>query len=72
VSWSYRPYETEGESLYSSPVVHGDIVVVADRRGAAHGLTVRDGRVQWKVDVGAGSSVNSTAAAVDGLSGRSW
>jgi hypothetical protein len=66
VRWSYRPYETEGESVYSSPVVHGEHVIVADRRGTAHAVSIRTGRVRWTSDVGVGSSVNSTAADVAG------
>jgi hypothetical protein len=62
VRWSYRPYATEGESVYSSPVVFGQLVIIADRRGIAHALSVRSGRVRWTSDVGSGSSVNSTAA----------
>jgi hypothetical protein len=62
VLWSCRPYATENETIYSSPVISGAFVVIADRRGIVHALSVRSGDVRWQSDVGAGSSVNSTAA----------
>jgi outer membrane protein assembly factor BamB len=60
IRWSFQPYETGGESIYTSPVVHAGRVIVADRRGTAHALDLRTGRVRWTADVGGGSSVNST------------
>jgi len=66
IRWSYRPYATDGESLYTSPVVHAGRVIVADRRGIAHALDLRTGRVKWTADVGGGSSVNSTPTNDDG------
>lgn len=66
IRWTYRPYETGGESIYSSPVVHGDDVIIADRRGTAHAVTASNGVLHWRAEVGAGSSVNTTAAFVGG------
>lgn len=67
VLWTFRPYETEGESLYTSPTVTGGLVVVADRRGVAHALSARSGRLAWSADVGTGDSVNATALDARGV-----
>lgn len=67
VLWTFRPYETEGESVYTSPTVSGALVVVADRRGVAHAVSARTGRLVWSADVGTGDSVNATALDARGV-----
>lgn len=59
--WSFCPYGTDGESIYSSPLAHANRVYIGDRRGYLHCLDVDSGATIWKQGTNdAGGNVNST------------
>jgi hypothetical protein len=66
--WSFSPYSTDGESIYSSPSAHENRVYIGDRRGYLHCLDAESGRTMWKRQTNrAHGDVNSTPALLDGL-----
>jgi hypothetical protein len=67
--WSFCPYGSDGESIYSSPSVSEDRVYIGDRRGYLHCLDATSGRTIWKrrTNRSRNSDVNSTPVLMDGL-----
>jgi len=66
--WSFSPYGTDGESIYSSPSAHENRVYIGDRRGCLHCLDARNGRTIWSRQTNrTHGDVNSTPALLDGL-----
>jgi hypothetical protein len=66
--WSFSPYGTDGESIYSSPSAHEDRVYIGDRGGSLHCLDAESGRTIWRRQTNrARGNVNSTAILLDGL-----
>jgi len=66
--WSFSPYGTDGESIYSSPSAHENRVYIGDRRGYLHCLDAESGRTMWKRQTNrAHGDVNSTPALLDSL-----
>jgi hypothetical protein len=59
VRWSFCPHG-EVEAIYTSPLIHDGVVVIADRSGFAHALRRRSGEPVWTTDVGRGAQVNAT------------
>lgn len=48
ILWSFCPYDSMAESIYSSPSVGGGRVYIGDRMGYLHCLDARSGRTVWK------------------------
>jgi outer membrane protein assembly factor BamB len=66
--WSFGPYGTDGESIYSSPSVHENRVYIGDRQGYLHCLDAESGRTMWRrLTNRAHGDVNSTPVLLDGL-----
>ena len=66
--WSFSPYGTDGESIYSSPSVHENRVYIGDRHGYLHCLDAESGRTMWRrLTNRAYGDVNSTPVLSDGL-----
>ena len=67
--WSFCPYGTKGEWIYSSPTIYQDKLYIGDRKGLLHCLDSGTGETVWgKCTNGEGNhSVNSTPAVVNGL-----
>jgi len=67
--WSFCPYGTDGESIYSSPSAHENRVYIGDRRGCLHCLDAESGRTIWirHTNRARNSDVNSTPVLMDGL-----
>jgi hypothetical protein len=67
--WSFSPYGTDGESIYSSPSAHENRVYIGDRKGHLHCLDTESGRTIWRrqTNRARNSDVNSTPALLDGL-----
>ncbi len=67
--WSFCPYGTDGESIYSSPSARNDHVYIGDRRGYLHCLDAVSGRIVWKrhTNRARNSDVNSTPLLMDNL-----
>jgi hypothetical protein len=66
--WSFCPYGTDGESIYSSPSADKNRVYIGDRKGFLHCLDAESGKTIWKRQTNrAGSDVNSTPVLSDGL-----
>lgn len=62
VLWSFCPYGTEGESIYSSPSGNQDRIYIGDRHGYLHSLDAKTGRTIWRrlVSKAKNNDVNST------------
>lgn len=59
--WSFCPYGTDAESIYSSPSADHHQVYIGDRRGYLHCLDAKSGATIWKQRTNdAGANVNST------------
>lgn len=69
ILWTFCPYGTSHEWLYSAPTVHGHSVFIGDRRGFLHCLDVRTGVTQWRrrTNKAKNDAVNSTPLVLDGL-----
>lgn len=66
--WSFCPYGTEHEWIYSHPAIEGNRLFIGDRRGVLHCLNVESGETLWRVQTNRkGANVNSTPLLVDGL-----
>jgi hypothetical protein len=67
--WSFCPYGTEGEWIYSSPTVYQDKLYIGDRKGFLHCLDSGTGETIWSkcTNREGNPSVNSTPAIVNGL-----
>jgi outer membrane protein assembly factor BamB len=67
--WSFCPYGTDGESIYSSPSANEDRVYIGDRRGYLHCLDAESGETVWKrhTNRARNSDINSTPVLTDGL-----
>lgn len=67
--WSFSPYGTEGEWIYSSPTVHEGRVYIGDRRGFLHCLDGNTGETIWKnrTNDAENDDVNSTPLISGGL-----
>ncbi len=46
--WSFSPYGTAGETMYSAPVIHRDRVFIGDRCGFLNCLEAASGKVMWR------------------------
>jgi len=62
VVWSFCPYGTDHEYIYSSPSVHEGSVYIGDRRGFLHCLDVNTGELIWRcrTNKARNDDVNST------------
>jgi outer membrane protein assembly factor BamB len=66
--WSFCPYGTDGESIYSSPSAQQNRVFIGDRRGYLHCLDADSGKTIWRnLTNRAGGNVNSTPLVVRDL-----
>jgi outer membrane protein assembly factor BamB len=67
--WSFCPYGTDGESIYSSPSAHENRVFIGDRMGWLYCLDAESGKTIWRrhTNRANNSDVNSTPVLVDGL-----
>jgi hypothetical protein len=67
--WSFSPYGTSGEWVYSSPSVHQGRVCIGDRRGFLHCLNANTGETVWKkhTNEAENDDVNSTPLIANGL-----
>jgi outer membrane protein assembly factor BamB len=67
--WSFSPYGTDGEWIYSSPTVHEGRVYIGDRRGFLHCLDAKTGKTIWKnrTNEAENGDVNSTPLISSGL-----
>ena len=66
--WTFCPYGTEHEWIYSHPAIEGNRLFIGDRRGVLHCLNVESGETRWKVQTNRqGANVNSTPLLDDGL-----
>jgi hypothetical protein len=48
VAWRFCPYGRDGETIYSSPAVVADRLLVGDRRGYLHCLAAETGETLWR------------------------
>jgi outer membrane protein assembly factor BamB len=69
ILWTFCPYGTSGETMYSSPTVHGQSVFIGDRRGFLHCLDLRTGKTKWRqhTSKAKNNDVNSTPLVHGGL-----
>ena len=67
--WSFCPYGTSGEWIYSAPTVRGSSVFIGDRCGYLHSLDLSSGRPLWKqrTNRAKNDDVNTTPLVTDGL-----
>lgn len=66
--WSFCPYGTDGESVYSSPSTQEDRVYIGDRRGYLHCLDTESGKTIWRQHTNTGNGdVNSTPVLMEDL-----
>ena len=63
VKWTFCPYGTAPEWIYSTPTVHKGVVFIGDRTGKLHCLDVRSGKSVWwnQTSRARNSDVNATA-----------
>lgn len=61
VVWSWTPYDTDGEWIYSSPFVIGNRVLIGDRKGVLHCLSADQGDTIWHVETPQAGQMNATA-----------
>jgi outer membrane protein assembly factor BamB len=63
IFWTFCPYGTEHEWIYSAPTIHKELVFIGDRTGKLHCLDARSGKpVWWKQTSRSGNpDVNTTA-----------
>jgi hypothetical protein len=69
ILWSFSPYGTDGEIIYSSPTAIEDRVYIGDRKGYLHCLDAVNGTTIWKrrTNRTRNDDVNSTPLVIDGL-----
>ena len=69
VIWSFCPYGTSGEWIYSAPTVRGNSVFIGDRCGYLHCLDLEAGRLLWKqrTNRAKNDDVNTTPIVADGI-----
>jgi outer membrane protein assembly factor BamB len=69
IVWSFCPYGTDGEYIYSSPSIHQGSIYIGDRRGFLHCLDVNSGEPIWRrrTNKARNDDVNSTPAIAKGL-----
>lgn len=69
IRWSFCPWGTEGETLYSEPVLDGRRLFIGDRMGSMYCLDVQTGETIWKAQASGGPKldVNATAVVTAGL-----
>ncbi len=67
--WTFCPYGTDREWIYSSPCVYRDCVYVGDRRGFLHCLDAKTGQTKWRrlTNRAKNGDVNATAIVTKGL-----
>ena len=67
--WSFCPYGTSGEWIYSAPTVHGNSVFIGDRCGYLHCLDLNSGQPLWKrrTNRAKNDDVNTTPIVAGGL-----
>ena len=67
--WSFCPYGTKGEWIYSSPTIYQDNLYIGDRKGFLHCLDSGTGETVWSkcTNREGNHNVNSTPAVVNGL-----
>ena len=67
--WSFCPYGTAGEWIYSSPSAHENHVYIGDRKGYLHCLDAESGKPIWKrrTNRSSNSDVNCTPVLIHGL-----
>lgn len=67
--WTFCPYGSESETIYSSPCVYRDHVYIGDRRGFFHCLDAKTGNTVWSrlTNRAENDDVNSTAIISRGL-----
>jgi hypothetical protein len=67
--WTFCPYGTSQEWIYSAPTVHARDVFIGDRRGFLHCLDVSTGATRWRrrTNKAKNDDVNSTPLVVGGL-----
>lgn len=67
--WSFCPYGTNGESIYSSPSALEDRVYIGDRKGCLHCVNAESGKTIWRrrTNKARNGDVNSTPVLLHGL-----
>ncbi len=67
--WKYKPFEGDGETIYSQPMYAGNSVYIGDRGGMLACLWAETGERKWRVQTSRSrySQVNATALAFDNL-----
>lgn len=67
--WSFCPYGTSGEWIYSNPTAHGNSVFIGDRCGYLHCLDFDTGKTLWKqrTNRAKNDDVNTTPIVADEL-----
>jgi outer membrane protein assembly factor BamB len=69
IRWSFCPYGTDGEWIYSSPTIYQGSVYIGDRKGFLHCLDSNTGETIWskRTNSDENDDVNSTPVVVNGL-----
>lgn len=67
--WSFCPYGSTGETIYSSPTLYRDRLYIGDRCGFLHCLDESSGETIWRqrTNRAKNDDVNSTPLAIQGL-----
>jgi outer membrane protein assembly factor BamB len=68
IRWSFCPYETDGEWIYSSPTIYQGNLYIGDRKGFLHCLDSNTGATIWskRTNGDENNDVNSTPVVVNG------
>ena len=67
VIWTFSPFPTGGETIYSSPCVHGNRLFIGDRRGFLNCVDANNGQTIWRqLTNDAGGDVNATPIVLGG------
>jgi outer membrane protein assembly factor BamB len=69
IRWSFCPYGTDGEWIYSSPTIYQGSLYIGDRKGFLHCLDSNTGETIWskRTNSDENNDVNSTPVVVNGL-----
>jgi hypothetical protein len=69
ILWSFCPYGTRGEWIYSSPAIDEGRLYIGDRKGFLHCLDADTGETRWseRTNSAENDDVNSTPALLNGL-----
>jgi outer membrane protein assembly factor BamB len=69
IRWSFCPYGTDGEWIYSSPTIYQGSLYIGDREGFLHCLDSNTGKTIWskRTNNDENDDVNSTPVVVNGL-----